>query len=138
MQVLSQSPLGDKFRRRGLLLLSKICRAQGIIPVSYTLRRELIRDGKIRYHGGFAEVSDGEYAGLPVAIKHLKMHEGDFERMFKVPLISLPRYHWSAFNVQLLPSDYVERSSAGNTCPIRTSYRCWGFLCLQTRLVSAF
>ena len=51
-----------------------------------------MRIGRVYYHGGFADVSDGEYSGLPVAIKRLKMNEGDPDRVFKVPSINLVHY----------------------------------------------
>lgn len=68
-------------------LLSKICKAHAIIPNSYIIQQDLIRVGRVRYHGGFADVSDGEYSGQPVAVKRLKMNEGDSDKIFKVPLV---------------------------------------------------
>ena len=64
-----------------------------IIPASYVLQKELIHIGKVRYHGVFAKVSDGEYLGCAVAIKRLKM-KGDSDRIFKVLAIGLahPRH----------------------------------------------
>jgi len=106
MQVLSRSSLDSKLRRRGLLLLSKICKAHSIIPVSYVLRWELIRVGKIHYHTGFADVSDGEYLGLPVAIKCLKMNEGDPDRIFKVTLVDL-MYHHRPTSIQRLCREII-------------------------------
>ena len=52
-----------------------------------------IHIGKVRYHGVFAKVSDGEYLGCAVAIKRLKM-KGDSDRIFKVLAIGLahPRH----------------------------------------------
>ena len=54
------------------------------MPPSCVLQRELIRVGRVRYHGGSADVSDGEYSGNPVAVKHLKVNDGDLDRTFKV------------------------------------------------------
>lgn len=85
--MLTLSCLDEKLRLRGLRLLSKICKAHKIIPASYILQQELTRIGRVHYHGGFADVSDGEYSGLSVAIKSLKMNEGDPDRIFKVPSI---------------------------------------------------
>jgi len=93
MQVLARSYLDDKFRQRTLLLLSKICKAHNIIPSTYLLRQELIRVGQVHYCGGFADVSNGEYLGFPVAIKRLRMSEGDSDRIFKVPLVNPASYH---------------------------------------------
>ena len=83
-QVLKQSYLNDKLRQRCLRLLCKTCKTQALIPVSYVIRQELVRVGHARYCGGYAEVSDGDYLGLPVAIKRLKTNKGDFDKMFKV------------------------------------------------------
>ena len=83
-QALPQLRLDDKFRQRGLRLLSKICKAQRIIPASYILQQESIRIGSVRDRGGCSEVSDGEYLGCTVAIKDLKTNRGDFDRIFKV------------------------------------------------------
>ena len=93
LQVLTQSALLDeKLRHRILLLLSKICKARGIIPSSYRLQRDFTHIGRVCYHGGFADVTDGEYLGRPVAIKYLKMDEENSDRIFKVPLINLLYY----------------------------------------------
>jgi len=73
---------------RALRLLSKICKAHGIIPVSYILQQELIRVGRVCCYGGLADVSDGEYLGFPVAIKRLRLNEGDSDGSFKVPSVS--------------------------------------------------
>lgn len=96
-QVLAQSSLGDKHRQRSLLLLSKICKTNSIVPASYVLQEELIRVGKFRCHGGHADVSEGEYLGSPVAIKCFKISEEGYEGIFKVPSIGLARNDYSAF-----------------------------------------
>ena len=70
-------------------LLSKICKAQYIVPAWYILQPELIHVGKPRYRGGFADVSDGEYLERIVAIKQLRTNEGDSDKTFKVSLIAL-------------------------------------------------
>jgi len=80
-QVLERSTLDDKLRRRCLRLLSKICQARKIIPASYVLQQKLIHSGNVCCHGGYGDVSNGEYLRRPVAIKRLK---GDPERIFKV------------------------------------------------------
>ena len=91
-QVLACSPLSDnRLQQHGLRLLSKICKAHRIIPSSYTLQQELIHVGRVYYYGGFADVSNGKYSGLTVAIKRLKMNEGDSDRIFKVSTFDQPR-----------------------------------------------
>ena len=131
--MLTQSPLDDELRHQCLLLLSKICKARAIIPSSYVLRTEVIRFGRVRYHGGFADVTDGEYLGCPVAIKYLRVNEEGFERVSKVPLITLVHRHRLAF-----PSGCVKRSSDGSMYPTQTSFLCWELLSPQTHAPSAF
>jgi len=119
-QVLARSCLNGKLQQRCLRLISKISKAHGTIPSSYTLQQEFIRVGKVHRHGGFADVSGGEYLGRPVAIKCLKMNEGESDRAFRVRLVNPV----AIVIVHISPSDYAERSSIGNICPIRTSYLC--------------
>lgn len=92
MQVLlvRSHQVDDQLRRRCLRLLSKICKAQRIIPTSYILQSEFIRVRSVRDVGGFSQVSDGEYLGCAVAIKDLKMKQDDFDVLFKVCLFNPP------------------------------------------------
>ena len=46
-------------------------------------------------------MSDGEYLGFPVAIKRLKVNEGDSDRSFKVPLDNPTHRHHSEFTQRL-------------------------------------
>ena len=71
------------------------------MPASYILRQELIRIGRVYYHGGFADVCKGEYLESPVAVKRLRMNGGDYDRIFKVLLINLVDHHYSAFSQRL-------------------------------------
>ena len=88
-QVLVQLHLDEKHRQLYLQLLSKVCKAQHIIPTSYILRAEFLRIGSVRDRGGFSEVpSDGEYLGRAVAIKDLKQDNMGFNKNFKVHLIT--------------------------------------------------
>jgi serine/threonine protein kinase len=93
-----RSHLDGKLWQRCLRLLSKICKAQGIIPDSYILRPESIRVGRVQDHGGFSEVSDGEYLGYTVAIKDLRVNEGDFDKVLKVCSINPVYSRYSTFN----------------------------------------
>lgn len=103
-QVLTQVPLDDKLRQRGLPLLYKICKARGITPSSYLLRQEFLRVGRVHCRGGFADVSGGEYLGSPVAIKYLRMEGEDPHTVFKVLSID-PAY----LLYSVLPRGYVGR-----------------------------
>ena len=96
-KVLALSCLDDKLQQRSLLLLSKICKAHSIVPASYVLQQDSIRIGRVRYHSGFADVSDGEYLGFPVAVKRLRMNEEESDGIFKVALINSVHYRRSAF-----------------------------------------
>lgn len=126
-----QSHLDKKLRRRGLRLIRKICEARGIVPSSYVLQEEHVHVGKMQYHGGFADVSDGVYQGRTVAIKCLKTNRGGPNRIFKVLFVNVTNHHCSAFS-----SGCVERLSSGNTYPTQTSYLCWGFPSLPTCIAS--
>ncbi|KAF9644194.1 kinase-like protein, partial [Thelephora ganbajun] len=64
-------------------LLSKICKAQRIIPASYILQERFIHVGSAHGRGGFADVSNGKYLGCSVAIKRLRMSQEDSDRIFK-------------------------------------------------------
>ena len=82
-----------KLRRQCLHLLYKICKACETLPTSYVLQQELISTGKIRCCGGFADVSEGEYLGRRMAIKHLRFRTEDtFSKIFKVFQLHLPNY----------------------------------------------
>ena len=100
-QVLALPCLDDKLRQRCLRLLSKICKARKIVPTSYILQQEPVRVGRACHHGGFADVSNGEYLGDLVAIKRLKMG-GDSDRIFKVLAARLvhPRHSVSTAALQ--------------------------------------
>ena len=77
------------------------------MPASYILQQELIRVGRVCHHGGFADVSDGEYLGRPVAVKCLKM-EGDSDRIFKVFAVSPVRPRRSVSTVALQGDHQLE------------------------------
>ena len=85
VQVIALPELDEKLRRQYFHLLYKICKACEMLPASYLLRQESITVGKIRRCGGFAEVSEGEYLGRRVAVKHLRFGTEDaFNKIFKV------------------------------------------------------
>ena len=90
-----QSRLDKKLQQRSLRLIRRICEARGIVPSSYTLRGDHIHVGEVQYHGGFSDVSDGEYQGCAVAIKHLKTNKGGSDRIFKVFSTSAVDHHCS-------------------------------------------
>ena len=98
----------NKLWKRCLRLLSKICKAQSIIPSSYILQRELIRVGRVRCHGGSADVSDGEYLGGLVAIKLLKVNGRDLNGTFRVStLIQSRGFSALSFHLAFMSRDHL-------------------------------
>ena len=84
-QLLALPYVDQKLFRRCSRLLYKICKARGMLPVSYVIQPELTLVGEFGWSGGFADVSKGEYRGHSVAIKHLRIGgKGDFDDIFKV------------------------------------------------------
>ena len=120
------SHLDKKLRRRSLRLIRKICEARAIVPSSYELEEEHIHIKEVQYHGGFADVSDGEYQGRAVAVKCLRMNKS-----FKVFLVNLVNHFCS-----LSLSGCVERLSSGNICLTLISCPCSGFPSLPTHIGS--
>ena len=60
-----------------------------------------MRVGRVHYKSRFAVVSNGDYLGCPVAIKHLTMDKADADATLKVPSINLARCRYSASNQRL-------------------------------------
>jgi len=84
-QVLALPHLDERVSRRSSQLLYKICKARGMLPVSYVIQPEHTHVGEFGWGGGFADVSKGEYQGRSVAIKHLRVRTKDkFDNAFKV------------------------------------------------------
>ena len=115
-QTLGQQHLDGQLWQRSLRLLSKICKARSLIPGSYILQPELIRVGTVRCRGGFADVSDGDYNGLPAAVKRLRVNKDDSDRAFKVFLIDLA-YHRCLLHVVVVPGDYHLETSIPSQRP---------------------
>ena len=114
-------------------LLSKICKAQEIVPASYILQEEFLHVGSVRDRGGFSEVRDGEYLGSTVAIKDLKPNQAGFNKNFKVCLIHLARITIA----ELSTSGSVKKLLVGNIYLTRTSCFYWEFLCQKNCITSA-
>ena len=60
--------------------------------------------GTVRYRSGFADVSDGEYLGLHVAIKSLRMNDGGSPVFFKVSSTK-SIYHRCSFHPAVMSRD---------------------------------
>jgi len=93
IQALTLPELNGNLRKQYLHLLYKVCKACELLPASYVLPKELvIYVGGIPSCGGFADVSEGEYLGRRVAIKHLRFGTKDkLDKIFKVPRL-YPRW----------------------------------------------
>ena len=81
-----------RLRKQCLHLLYKVCKACELLPTSYLLRQELIRVVSFRCHGGFEEVSEGEYLGRRIAIKNLNFKANNASNeIFKAPKLHSTR-----------------------------------------------
>ena len=84
-QVIALPELDEKLRKQCLHLLYKICKTCEMLPATYLLQQDFICVGNVRYCGGFADVSEGEYLGCRVAVKHLRIGTQDLSnKIFKV------------------------------------------------------
>ena len=84
-QVLKLPQLDQKMFRPCSRLLYKICKARGVLPTTCTIQQELLHVGEFEWSGGFADVGKGEYQGLPVAIKQLRIRaKSEIDDVFKV------------------------------------------------------
>ena len=101
-----QSRLDKKLQQRSLRLIRRICEARGIIPSSYILQGVHIHFGEIQYHGGFSDVSNGEYQGCIVAIKHLRTNKRGLNEIFKVFFDQRRRSPLFTFLPAVLPRGY--------------------------------
>ena len=85
MQAITLPELDEKLRKQYLHLLYKMCNACEMLPASHILQQESIQIGTLHCYGGFADVSQGEYLGCRVAIKHLRIRaKGTPSKIFKV------------------------------------------------------
>jgi len=87
------------------------------MPSRYTLQQNRIRVGSVRYHGGLAVVSDGEYSGFPVAIKFLKMNEEDLDGNFRVTLNQLYVLPSLSFHPAVVSRDHQLETSVPSEHP---------------------
>ena len=88
MQALGLPELVGNLRKQCLHLLYKVCKACELLPTSYVLWQAFMRVGKVRCCSGFVDVSEGEYLGHRVAIKHLRFRMEDaFNKVFKVQVV---------------------------------------------------
>jgi len=93
IQVIALPELDQKLRKQCLHLLYKMCKACETLPASYVLQQESLCVGNLHCYGGFADVSEGEYLGRRVAIKHLRIARKDASnKIFKVLNFSLTQY----------------------------------------------
>jgi len=104
-----------------------------MLPASYVVQPELIYVGEFGWGGGFADVSKGEYHGLPVAIKHLRIGTKDeFNKIFKVSDSALPDTSQT-----LIPRQAILSGSSYLETPVSSKYRASiGSFCVEEPSIS--
>lgn len=91
-QAINSPLLAEPLRKEALRLLCKLCGACKLLPTDCVLNEELV-ETKIQIgSGGFADVWQGTYGVMQVAIKRLRVDEqDDFTELYKVSSANLPR-----------------------------------------------
>lgn len=85
VQAINSPQLTEPLRKGALKVLCKLCGLSQLLPTGYVLGRELLETGIQIGRGGFADVWQGTYKGVQVAIKQLYIHEKEgFTKMYKV------------------------------------------------------
>ncbi|KAF9789392.1 kinase-like domain-containing protein [Thelephora terrestris] len=81
-EALDRTDLPPRLRRKCLSALCKICGRHALLPRSLKIPLCYDRQGTALYHGGYADVWKGEYRGLQVAVKVLRVYStSDFEKI---------------------------------------------------------
>jgi hypothetical protein len=93
-KTLDELRLGDEFYRHALYLLVKLASNSNILPTSLFVSGVDI--GAVRdpiHGGGFADIYQGRFEGMDVAVKKLRFHGGDREQLHRVRRVPhLTRY----------------------------------------------
>lgn len=85
IQAIDSPLLTESLRKGALYVLCKLCGISQLLPTGYVLGHELVDTGTQIGRGGFADVWQGTYKGVQVAIKQLHVHEKEaFTKMYKV------------------------------------------------------
>lgn len=84
------SPLTEPLRKAALHVLCKLCGLYKLLPTDCVLGEELVETGTQVGSGGFADVWQGTYGGMQVAIKRLRVGENDdITKLYKVSSVKL-------------------------------------------------
>lgn len=90
MQAIDCPQLTEPLRKKALHVLCRLCGSSQLLPTECVLGHELIETGIQIGRGGFADVWQGTYRGMQVAIKQLYNHErDDFTKIYKVSDLAL-------------------------------------------------
>ena len=91
IQTICYSPqLTEPLRKNALHVLCKLCGLSQLLPAECVLGHELVETGIQIGRGGFADVWQGTYKGMQVAVKKLHVHEkDDFIKIYKVNNVAL-------------------------------------------------
>ena len=101
-----------------LIALIRLTGIHGRLPGSMMITEEIKVSDKILASGGFADVRTGTYTGHLVAVKNLRVRDGDdFLKMRKVSANDIFSAAWNVV-LTILPSDFVKKLSSGIRYPI--------------------
>ena len=85
IQAINSPQLTEPLRKRALGALCKLCGLSQRLPTECVLGCELVETEVRIGRGGFADVWQGTYRSVQVAIKKLRVHEkDDFTKIYKV------------------------------------------------------
>jgi hypothetical protein len=109
---LDELRLGDEFYRHALYLLVKLAANSNILPTSLFVHGVDI--GSIRdpiYGGGFADIYQGRFEGIDVAVKKLRLNDGTD----RAKIHSVSASYVIAINTPQLPTVFLPGSSCMET-----------------------
>ena len=133
LKALDFLKLKPKLWKKCLSTLCKICGRQALLPKSLQIPLCYDRSGFPKYRGGYADVWMGEYQGLQVAVKVLRVYStSDFNKIINVGCL------YSILNMPIKLTT-THRNSAeklwhGKPSPIQMCCHCWGWQWLRTIL----
>jgi len=83
------SPLTEPLWKAALRMLCKLCGSYKLLPTDCVLGEELVETGTQIGSGGFADVWQGTYGGMQVAIKRLRVGgNDDLTKLHKVSSVN--------------------------------------------------
>ena len=119
LQALSDHSLGPVEKRRFCTTLWTLAGTYRRLPSSVVIREKPEVSPKVLARGGFADIRMGNYGGRRVAVKTSRVRElDDLDQMIMVRSTSISP---SSGRLKGLSRDFVDKSSFGANCLIRTS-----------------